>query len=721
MSTRFAGAAAIVERAEESHQHDEPVASEVLPGVGGAEMSMREVIGRGGVGLVAVLSGLALLDHLDIAAFGVLGPDIERSLHLSDLSLGLLGAMGGLVLFVGAVPLGYLADRTRRTAIVGVCSVVWAVFATLTGAVHAVWQLLIARAMAGLGKANEQPVHNALLADAYPIEGRNRIYALHQAALPVGLVIGPALAGGIAALAGGHAGWRWAFLLVGLPAAALSLAAFGLREPARGRNEQVAVLGSEMALEEDALPIPIGAGFTRLKKIRTFYFILVALGAIGFALVTAPIYVNLVLKDTFHLSAAGRGLVGTLTAAGAIPGVIVGGTVGDRLFKRDPAQSLLLVAGAIAFYGVTLPASIYMPSIVGYVAIGSVSSAVMTAAFVPATAVVAAITPYRLRSLGFATVGLYLSLVGGLGGAVVVGGLAEAFSRRMAIALTAPPAALIGAALAAYGSRFVRDDIAAAAADLVEEQDERARTASGASVPALQVRGLDYSYGQVQVLFGVSLDVWPGEVVALLGTNGAGKSTLLRAIGGLGIGDRGVIRFKGRTITFADPPTRVRLGIVQVPGGNAVFPTLSVADNLLAGAYSYVWDQARIDERTQYVHNLFPILHDHMDQPAGTLSGGEQQMLGIATALMLEPEVLLIDELSLGLAPVIVADLLRVVETLKATGMTIVLVEQSVNVALSIADRAVFMEKGEIRFDGPAADLVGRDDLVRAVFLGGHR
>jgi ABC-type branched-subunit amino acid transport system ATPase component len=289
---------------------------------------------------------------------------------------------------------------------------------------------------------------------------------------------------------------------------------------------------------------------------------------------------------------------------------------------------------------------------------------------------------------------------------------------RAALAVSLPPAALVGGALLAYGSRFVRRDIAAASAELVEERDERARAARGDDVPALQVRDLDVSYGPLQVLFGVGIDVRRGEVLALLGTNGAGKSTLLRAISGLAQADRGVVRLDGRAITFADPGTRVRMGIVQVPGGKAVYPSMTVGENLVAGAYLYKWDVARVRARVDEVLDLFPVLRERLDQPAGTLSGGEQQQLAIATALLLDPQVLLIDELSLGLAPVVVQDLLAVVERLRDRGMTIVIVEQSLNVALALADRAVFMEKGQVRFEGPAQDLLARDDLVRAVFLG---
>jgi ABC-type branched-subunit amino acid transport system ATPase component len=240
----------------------------------------------------------------------------------------------------------------------------------------------------------------------------------------------------------------------------------------------------------------------------------------------------------------------------------------------------------------------------------------------------------------------------------------------------------------------------------------------GAAAPILEVREVDFSYGQVQVLFGVDLEVREGEVLALLGTNGAGKSTLLRVISGLGRPDHGDVRLRGESITTTGAGARVRSGIVQVPGGKAVFPSLTVRENLLAGARTFIRDRRRVVAQIDRVVGVFPVLGDRMEQRAGSLSGGEQQMLGMGQALLLDPVILLIDELSLGLAPVVVQHLLEVVETLKAAGTTMVIVEQSVNVALSIADRAVFMEKGQVRFEGAAADLLDRDDLVRAVFLG---
>ena len=236
---------------------------------------------------------------------------------------------------------------------------------------------------------------------------------------------------------------------------------------------------------------------------------------------------------------------------------------------------------------------------------------------------------------------------------------------------------------------------------------------------ALEVRGLDFSYGRLQVLFDVSIDVDDGEVVALLGTNGAGKSTLLRAVCGLDLPDRGTVRCFGEDVTRLSAEARVARGIIQVPGGRSTFPSLTVLENLRTGGYRYRRDKARLDAAVEEVLGHFPVLAERKDQAAGTLSGGEQQMVALGRAFIADPKLLLIDELSLGLAPVIVEQLLGIVRAFSARGTTLVLVEQSVNVALSIATTAYFMERGEVRFGGPATDLLDRPDLLRSVFLEG--
>ncbi len=235
----------------------------------------------------------------------------------------------------------------------------------------------------------------------------------------------------------------------------------------------------------------------------------------------------------------------------------------------------------------------------------------------------------------------------------------------------------------------------------------------------LTVRDLDASYGPVQILFGLDLDITQGEIVALLGTNGAGKSTLFKCVTGLLPVQRGTITFDGIDITNKATNDIAADGVVMMPGGKSVFPTLSVRDNLRLACWMKRKDPQAIAEAEERVLGMFPRLGERIDQLAGDLSGGEQQMLAISQALIPDPKLLLIDELSLGLAPTIVGQLIDVVHQIHETGLTIVVVEQSINVALRLAQRAVFMEKGEFRFTGPTADLLERPDILRSVFIAG--
>ena len=213
---------------------------------------------------------------------------------------------------------------------------------------------------------------------------------------------------------------------------------------------------------------------------------------------------------------------------------------------------------------------------------------------------------------------------------------------------------------------------------------------------------------------------WPRKrTLPLLGTNGAGKSTLLKVISGIGLPTSGSVRFRGQDITYLDAERRTRLGITQIPGGRAVFGPLTVVENLRSYGYSLGKGRRGLDALIDECFEAFPRLAERRNSLASTLSGGEQQMLGLSKALVMKPRLLVIDELSLGLAPVIIEQLLEMVRRINATGTAVVLVEQSVNIALSLVEHAYFMEKGEMRFDGAAADLLARDDLLRAVFLEG--
>ena len=228
---------------------------------------------------------------------------------------------------------------------------------------------------------------------------------------------------------------------------------------------------------------------------------------------------------------------------------------------------------------------------------------------------------------------------------------------------------------------------------------------------------VDASYGQIQVLFGVHLQVQQGEILALLGTNGAGKSTVLRVVAGLLRPQKGRVIFEGEDITDLDPVARVKRGLVTVPGGRGVFGSLTVAENLRLAGWLAKGDTAFIENARARVFELFPALERRLSAKASDLSGGEQQMLTLAQALLCRPRLLLIDELSLGLAPTVVGTLIDVVRQINADGTSVVVVEQSVNVATGIATRAEFMEKGQVRFSGPTTELAARPDLLRSVFL----
>jgi ABC-type branched-subunit amino acid transport system ATPase component len=234
----------------------------------------------------------------------------------------------------------------------------------------------------------------------------------------------------------------------------------------------------------------------------------------------------------------------------------------------------------------------------------------------------------------------------------------------------------------------------------------------------LELQDVHFSYGSVPTLFGVSLEVQEGEVLGLLGTNGAGKSTLLRLVAGLSAPSRGSVWFRGRDVTAAPAEQRRRDGIALVVGGKAVFPDLTVVENLDLGGYTVADGLAdRIDRELA----RFPRLAERRTSLAGSLSGGEQQQLAIAMALLVDPVLLCIDELSLGLSPVVVEQLHDTLRELHAGGTTCVVVEQSLDLAAQLCGRAVFLEKGEVRFTGDPTELLERGDLARAVFLGGGR
>ena len=712
---------------EEARREEMQAASEVvfaddlLPGVKSEGITIRKGLAMGGgAATFVVLLMLASLDELQTAAITVLAPDMRDTFGVSDGTITFIAASSSAFVVFGAIPMGWAADRMKRVPIIGWSSIFFTAMVFLSGLATNAFAFFWARFGVGIAKANTIPVHSSIMADTYPIGIRGRLGAIMGGSARLVAVLSPVLVGAVAVAANGPGevdGWRWAYYLFGIPVAVLAIAAFFMKEPPRGQWEKIDVLG-ESFVEEDPLPVSLDAAFSRLMQIRTVKTVVVGFSALGFGLFTVPVLESLYLEERWNLDPLDRGVTVTVGGIFAIFGLLYVGPKFDRLWREDPTRSLRMVGICIGLGTLFKPIQYAVPNVPLFITFGVPQTVLFIAAFAMVGPLMQSIVPYRLRGSGTALITLYIFFIGAAGGGLISLLFTDAWGPRTTALVLSVPTSILGGWILYRGARHVRHDLSLNVQELLDEQDEEKRRHESGKIPALQVNNLDFCYGPVQVLFDVGFEVNRGETLALLGTNGAGKSTLLRVISGLGTPRRGVVRLGGRTITYTSPQLRTTLGIHQLPGGKGVFPGMTVHQNLTMGAYIHRRNRDDVASRIDRVLELFPDLAQRQNQLASSMSGGQQQMLALAKVLLHDPEILLIDELSLGLAPTIVQDLLGVVEQLQEQGQTIIIVEQSLNVALSVADRAIFLEKGQIRFEGSAQDLLERDDLARAVFLG---
>ena len=712
---------------EEARREEMQAASEVifaddlLPGVKSEGITIRKGLAMGGgAATFVVLLMLASLDELQTAAITVLAPDMRDTFGVSDGTITFIAASSSAFVVFGAIPMGWAADRMKRVPIIGWSSIFFTAMVFLSGLATNAFAFFWARFGVGIAKANTIPVHSSIMADTYPIGIRGRLGAIMGGSARLVAVLSPVLVGAVAVAANGPGevdGWRWAYYLFGIPVAVLAIAAFFMKEPPRGQWEKIDVLG-ESFVEEDPLPVSLDAAFSRLMQIRTVKTVVVGFSALGFGLFTVPVLESLYLEERWNLDPLDRGVTVTVGGIFAVFGLLYVGPKFDRLWREDPTRSLRMVGICIGLGTLFKPIQYAVPNVPLFITFGVPQTVLFIAAFAMVGPLMQSIVPYRLRGSGTALITLYIFFIGAAGGGLISLLFTDAWGPRTTALVLSVPTSILGGWILYRGARHVRHDLSLNVQELLDEQDEEKRRHESGKIPALQVNNLDFCYGPVQVLFDVGFEVSRGETLALLGTNGAGKSTLLRVISGLGTPRRGVVRLGGRTITYTSPQLRTTLGIHQLPGGKGVFPGMTVHQNLTMGAYIHRRDRDDVASRIDRVLELFPDLAQRQNQLASSMSGGQQQMLALAKVLLHDPEILLIDELSLGLAPTVVQDLLGVVEQLQEQGQTIIIVEQSLNVALSVADRAIFLEKGQIRFEGSAQDLLERDDLARAVFLG---
>ena len=671
---------------------------------------MTDVAGGGPVYALAILFGLAMVDEMDRDAFGLLLPNIRDAFHMSDAGILSLVALASLLGLALTVPIAQMADRRNRVRLMLLGASVFAVFSVGTGLAMFVWVLCIMRAGTGVGQATVFPTHNSLLADWFPIAARPRVFSFHRLANAIGAFIGPLLAGGLAA----WFSWRVPFLALAIPTVILVIFGFRLTEPIRGKQEREA-----MGMEGDALlteePPPSFAESWRMvwkvDSLRRIFYALPFLAAslIGFASLASLLY-----QRQFGLDEVTRAWIAAATEPMQLVGLYIGARYGTKLIMKDPSLIMRFLAGAsivvAGFAAVFALAPWLWLTVVANMAISATLAIVGPGVF----AALSLGIPPRARSMGFSLGAIWV--IPGLIVLPIVGAVSDGIGIRAGMLLMTPVFVVGGFIIAGAGRGLTADikqvwTMAAARSEVLYERRQ-------GRVKLLLCRQLQVFYGNVQVLFDVDFEIDEGEIVALLGTNGAGKSTLLKAICGVVEADKGAVIFDGRDITHAPPNEIAALGVTQVPGGQGVFPSLTVRENLRVAGW-LERKKPELAERTDAVLAQFPVLAQRLDEPAANLSGGQQQMLALGMAFLARPRMLLIDELSLGLAPVIVEQLLPMVQTIREQGTTVILVEQSVNLALTIAQTAYFMEKGEIRFHGPTEELLSRPDLLRSVFLEG--
>jgi len=670
-----------------------------------------ELTGTGPIYPLLILFGLNAVDELDRTAFGILLPEIREAFGLDLRGILTLIAVVGVGSLALQVPIAHYADRLNRVHLALIGATLWAIFSFATGLSTAVWMLVVFRVGSGVGRAVNDPVHNSLLADYYEPAIRPRIYSFHRAANSLGQFLGPLIAGLLAF----SFGWRWPFIVFAIPTVVLIFLGIRMREPVRGNQERRAMGASEAVIATEEEPASYAEAWRMMWKIeslrRIWYAMpFLAVSFVGFVSLAALLY-----EDVYDLDERARGFVAAGVEPMQLVGLIIGARIATRLLARDPGLVLKFQAAVSFTVGGLLVLFALVPNVYLAVLVNGLISAVLAILLPGILAVLSLAIPARARAMGFSIASLWV--IPGLVVLPIIGAIGDEWGLRPAM-LVMVPVMVAGGLIISSAGWVISGDIQQVWRTSMALSEERLEREAGRS-KLLLVRGLQVSYGDVQVLFDVDLEVEEGAIVALLGTNGAGKSTLLRTISGILDPDRGAVIFDGRDLTYAPANEVAAKGVTMMPGGAGVFPSLTVDGNLDVAGWMTRHDADVVTAAHERVFTLFPQLGDRRGETAANLSGGQQQMLALGMALLSRPRLLCIDELSLGLAPVIVDQLLDVIRELNASGVTIVLVEQSVSIALTIAETAYFMEKGEIRFHGPTTELLDRPDVLRSVFLAG--
>ena len=670
---------------------------------------LRGVCGGESAFPLVVLFGLNAVDELDRTAFAILLPNIRDHFNLDNTKVLTLVALASVASLALQVPIAQFADRSKRVPLAIAGAMVWAFFSGMTGLATGIVILTIARSGSSIGKAVIDPTHNSLLADYYPIETRSKVFSTHRAANAIGAFVGPLVAGLLAY----SFDWRVPFIVFVIPTVIFAVLAFRLHEPVRGKWERAAMGASDdVANTEEVVP-SFAESWRTVQKIPTLQRLWWSLPFLATALIGFVVLASLLYEDQFNLDERARGVAAAIAEPFQLVGLVVGTRYITKRFMSDMAALIRFVARVALLTSVAAIGFALAPNIVVAVALNCVISATLAIVGPGILVALSLAIPARARATGFSVASLWV--IPGLLILPLIGWISSHIGIRWGM-LTLVPLFIIGSLILGSAEKTIGRDIASVWKSSAARSEALYQRRRG-EADLLLLRGVNAGYEGRQVLFDVDLDLKEGQILALLGTNGAGKSTLLKAISGVVEADSGAIVLDGRDITHAPPNEIAVLGISQMPGGQGVFGGLTVQENLQLAGWTRRHEPAARNQAVEDVLEMFPVLRDRLLRSAGDLSGGQQQMLALGMAFVAKPRVLLIDELSLGLAPVVIGQILPLVQRIAAEGTAVILVEQSFNVALTVADTAYFMERGTIRFSGPTAELLGRTDLLRSVFL----
>lgn len=436
---------------------------------------LREVAASGGWYPLVVITSLNVVDELDRAVLGVFGPNVQRYFGMNDATFGLLVGVQVTALVLLAVPIGYLGTKIDRGRILRWSALAWSIMSFATTFAVKLPLFFLARFGVGIGKSGVEPVGKSLLTDYYPPNAWNRILAVHNAANPVGALLGPALAFVIAAFVGLEPAtelvdgvakevmrapddiWRWAFPVLTVPSVIALIASRKLKEPEQQMVRGIA--GATLSVTGAPSGMNFREATGRLLSIPTFRRQILGIGVLGFALVGVVAFLNIFLERIYEIDATGRAVIGMILATASLLGTLIGGNVGERIFATDPARAVNIVGVAIAAFSILLAGAVFLPSVWIFVPVAWVGLMALQIGIAPLYTALSAISPPRLRPLMFSLLGLMVAVMGGIAGGVIVGAITEASDIRFGLAALAPTG-IIGGLLMARGSKTIEADIA---------------------------------------------------------------------------------------------------------------------------------------------------------------------------------------------------------------------------------------------------------------------